>query len=79
MLEENNFEKSYTDKELEETLGELLRNSEQNYTQVNVSVDNSNVFFYGVVESERARQHLEELAKMVMDTGIVMNEVRLHH
>ncbi len=79
MLEENNFEKSYTDKELEETLDELLRNSGQNYSQVRVSVDQQNVFFYGMVESERARQHLEEMARMVMETGVVMNEVRLHH
>ncbi|MES2526263.1 MAG: BON domain-containing protein [Bdellovibrionota bacterium] len=76
---ENNFEKSYTDKELEETLGELLRNSKQNYARVRVSVDQRNVFFYGMVESERAREHLEELANMVMETGVVMNEVRLEH
>ncbi len=76
---ENNFEHSETEKELEETLCELMRNSRENYSQVKVSVDHRNVFFYGMVESERARQHLEELAGMVMETGIVMNEVRLHH
>ncbi len=76
---ENNFEKSYTDKELEETLGELLRNSAQNYAKVRVSVDQRNVFFYGMVQSERAREHLDELANMVMETGVVMNEVRLEH
>ena len=76
---ENNFEHSETEKELEETLCELMRNSHENYSQVRVSVDNRNVFFYGLVETEKARQHLDELAAMVMETGIVMNQVRLHH
>lgn len=74
---ENNFEYNESEKELEETLRELLSNSQENYSQVKVSVDQRNVFFYGLVETEKARQHLDELAKMVMETGIVMNQVRL--
>jgi hypothetical protein len=78
-MRESHFEYNESEKELEETLCELMRNSHENYSQVRVSVDRRNVFFYGMVETERARQHLEELAAMVMETGIVMNQVRLHH
>lgn len=76
---EDNFEFSESEKELEETLRELMRNSSENYTKVNVSVNQRNVFFYGVVETEKARTHLKELAALVMETGLVMNEVRLQH
>jgi osmotically-inducible protein OsmY len=78
-MRESNFEYNESEKELEETLCELMRHSHENYSQVRVSVDRKNVFFYGMVETERARQHLEELAATVMETGIVMNQVRLHH
>ncbi len=84
-MPQNNYEnKSMTsqellDEELEECVRELMRNSQENYSSVHVHVDAQRVYFSGVIGSEKARKHLDEMAAMVQGIHSVINEVTLKH
>lgn len=67
------------DDELEKCILELMHNSHENYSDVHAHVDASNVYFSGVLSSEAARMHLEEIAGMVQGIGLIFNEVTLKH
>lgn len=67
------------DEELESCMRELMRNSHEDYSNVHVHVDAQNVYFTGVLESDQAKKHLEEMAKMVNGVGSVINDVTLKH
>jgi osmotically-inducible protein OsmY len=67
------------DQDLETCIRELLRNSREDYSEVNVSVDAGNVHFTGSLRDEWAKKHLSELATMVQEIGTVSNEVTLKH
>lgn len=69
----------HTDEELESCVRELMRNSREDYSDVRVSVDARNVFFEGTIESEEARRHLEDMAKMIQGVGHIKNNVTLRH
>jgi osmotically-inducible protein OsmY len=69
----------HADKELEDAIRELMRNSREDYSQVSVSVEKRDVKFSGTIDNEEARYHLDELAQMVAGTGSVTNEVVLKH
>lgn len=73
------FNHIQTDQELEECVVELMRNSHEDYSDVEVSVDAQNVHFTGLLSSDQARKHLDEIAGMVQGVGSVSNEVTLKH
>ncbi len=67
------------DTELERCVKELMRNSQENYSGVDVHVDAQKVYFSGALESEEARKHLDDLVTMVQGLDAVINEVTLKH
>jgi osmotically-inducible protein OsmY len=67
------------DEELEKCVNELMQNSHEDYSGVHVHVDAQNAYFSGALASEKARKHLEELARMVQGIGSVTNDVTLKH
>lgn len=67
------------DSELEECVRELLHNSHEDYSQVEVSVEAGEVHFLGHIHNDAARKHLEEMAFMVQGIGSVVNEATVKH
>jgi osmotically-inducible protein OsmY len=84
-MPQNNYDNSsmtsqeLLDSELERCVKELMRNSHENYSGVEVHVDAQKVYFSGALESEKARKHLDDLATMVQGLDAVINEVTLKH
>lgn len=84
-MPQNNYDNSsmtsqeILDTELERCVKELMRNSQENYSGVDVHVDAQKVYFSGTLESEEARKHLDDLATMVQGLDAVINEVTLKH
>lgn len=84
-MPQNNYDHSsmtsqeLLDEKLERCMKELMRNSHENYSGVDVHVDAQTVYFSGALESETARKHLDEMAKMVQGINSTINEVTLKH
>jgi len=85
-MPQNNFENTHSylsetisDEELEKSVKELMRNSRADYSQVEVSVDAGNVHFTGTLGSSAAREHLNEMVRMIQGTGLIINDVTLKH